>query len=134
MSSMILSAPEPANEAVKAMVDVLKLSETVEIVTDASICKLVIEEVHPLSEEQTKTTTIVGWPSCIKHLCHSTVLWDHENSLQVEDWIQAAATALLNGKAFMLVISHTCLRQESHECIDIFFNGKLQGHSCTLVY
>jgi len=91
---MTLSAPAPANEALKALALLLNLN--VEIVPSET-CKLVIEEVHPLAENQTRTTTIEGWPSCIKHLAQSTVLWDSANSLQVEDWIQAAATALLNG-------------------------------------
>lgn len=101
---MIVSAPAPASEALKALVALLKLGETVELVEGANNdeCKLELSELHPLSNDQTKTTTIVGWSACIKRLCQSTVLWDSQNSLQVEDWIQAAATALLNGKHWIL--------------------------------
>lgn len=109
---MIVSAPAPANEVFKALVALLKLAETppVEIINNhEDECKLELSELHPLQSSnddgpKTKTTTLVGWTACIKRLCQSTVLWDAQHSLQVEEWIQAAATALLNGQCV-----HVCL-------------------------
>jgi hypothetical protein len=107
-TTMIVSAPAPANEVLKALVALLKLAETVEIVEQGNNhgeveCKLELSELHPLQSSnddgpKTKTTTLIGWTACIKRLCQSTVLWDAQRSLQVEEWIQAAATALLNGQ------------------------------------
>lgn len=94
-SKMIVTAPSPANEALKALALLLNL-ESIEFV-DGNECKLLVEEAHPLLTTTTKTTTIVGWPSVIQYLCQHTVLWDSEQSLLVQDWIQLAATALLNG-------------------------------------
>jgi hypothetical protein len=104
-TTMIVSAPAPANEVFKALVALLKLAETpVEIINNhEDECKLELSELHPLlssndDDPKTKTTTLIGWTACIKRLCQSTVLWDAQRSLQVEEWIQASATALLNGQ------------------------------------
>jgi prolyl-tRNA synthetase len=111
---MIVSAPAPANEVFKALVALLKLAETppVEIMNNhEDECKLELSELHPLQSSnddgpKTKTTTLVGWTACIKRLCQSTVLWDAQHSLQVEEWIQAAATALLNDSSIPDLTSH----------------------------
>jgi hypothetical protein len=116
-TTMIVSAPAPANEVFKALVALLKLAETppVEIINNhEDECKLELSELHPLQSSnddgpKTKTTTLVGWTACIKRLCQNTVLWDAQHSLQVEEWIQAAATALLNGQCV-----HVCLFVRIH--------------------
>ena len=71
---------------------------------DGTECQLVSEQVCPLDEAQTKKTTVLGWPSTIQHLCQHTVLWDSTHSLQVQEWIQAAATALLNGTLLCVLV------------------------------
>lgn len=95
MAKTTICAPNPADKALKALVGLLEIGD-VEFMLDPA-CKITVEEVHPMTDS-TITKTILGWPSCVKHLSQHTILWDSENALQEEAWIQEAATALLGGK------------------------------------
>lgn len=103
MPKLIIYAPRPADKALKVLAALLKL-ENVQFMTDPSECRIIAEDQHPLTDEVVKTT-IQGWASCVKYMAENTVLWDAPNTLEEEDWIQMAATALFNGKQTALVES-----------------------------
>lgn len=101
MAKITIYAPRPADKALKTLCELLG-KEDVEFVLSPGECKIISEQIHPLAKDAaTKTTTIVGWPSCIKFLSEHTILWDSENAAQEEAWIQGAATALLGGEQLM---------------------------------
>lgn len=95
MPKTTICAPKPADKALKVLVSLLGMLD-VEFCEDPE-CKIMVEGVHPLTEDSITKKTIIGWPSCVKYLAEHSILWDTENAMKEEAWIQEAATALLGG-------------------------------------